>query len=99
MLFRSMHVLNRAIEAIAHPSLTSALNPMKILQDIKATHKSDVISYEIDLTDIVDRWDDLIFMTPETGSLKHPVYVEQLSDGKVKISVNVKELTLYGVIS
>lgn len=94
-----MHVLNRAIEAIPHPTLTSAVGPMKILKDIKAVHKGDVITYEIDLTDIAEDWNPSSFMSPETGSVKHKVTVEKLSDHKVKVSVNVKDLTLYGIIS
>jgi hypothetical protein len=94
-----MHVLNRALEAIPHPSLTSSLGPQKILKDFKAVHKNDVITYEVNIDGIVDEWNNLTFMTPETGSVKHEVKTEMISDRLVRVSINVKDLVLYGIIS
>jgi hypothetical protein len=93
-----MHILNRALEAIPHPDLTAAMSSGNILKDIKAVNKGEKVSYIVDISDLTDKWDNLCFMSPETGSVKREVTVEAIDNNKVKITINPKDIILYGII-
>jgi len=93
-----MHILNRAIEAIPHSTLTGAMHTGNILKDIKATNNGDKVSYIIDINGIADKWDNLSFMSPEIGSIKRGVVVENLGHNKVKVTIDPKNIMLYGIV-
>jgi hypothetical protein len=44
-------------------------------------------------------WENLYFMSPETGSVKREVAAEQISDDEVKITFSIKDIRLYGIVS
>jgi len=93
-----MHILNRAIEAIPHPTLTNAIGPGKILYDIAAANQGENVSYIIDISGLSQKPTEINFMSPETGSLKRKVSVEKLTENKVKITFSTKGIKLYGII-
>ncbi len=94
-----MHLLNRAIEAIAHPELTTPYSGGKILYDINAANKQETLSYIIKTDSMTGSFKDLYFMSPETGSVIRDVAVEQVNEEEIKITFNVKDIKLYGIVS
>lgn len=94
-----MHILNRAIEGIPHPDLTSPYGGGRILLDIKNTNKQEVLSYAVKTDRMEGPWENLYFMSPETGSVKREVAAEQISDDEVKITFSIKDIRLYGIVS
>jgi hypothetical protein len=86
-----MHILNRAIEGIPHPDLTSPYGGGRILLDIKNTNKQEVLSYAVKTDRMEGPWENLYFMSPETGSVKREVAAEQISDDEVKITFSIKD--------
>jgi len=94
-----MHLLNRAIEAVPHPELTTPYGGGKILYDVKALNKQEILSYVIKIDLKNDSFKNICFMSPETGSVKREVKVEQLNEKEIKVTFNVKDIKLYGIVS
>lgn len=96
-----LHLMNRALEAIAHPILKDGHSGGSVLQDIRSLSKDNQLVYEIDLEGYgtSDSWSSLIAKSPELGSEARKVKVERVSDTLARVSINLDGVELYGFVS
>lgn len=94
-----LHLMNRSLEAIPHPQHEDAHNHATVLKDIRSLSTNNRLSYEIDFDGAgCDPWTSTVVRSPELGSEAREVKVERVSATKVKVSINLDGVDLYGVV-
>src|SRR5690606_21865063 len=76
-----LHLMNRAIEATAHPIHKDAHNGGAVLQDFRSLCTDNRLVYEVELDGCgtADSWSSATVKSPELGSDVRQVQVEKLS--------------------
>lgn len=94
-----LHLMNRALEAIPHPEYTDAHNGGVVLQDIRSLSTDNRLVYEIDFAGLeAAPWTAAVVRSPELGEEAREVAVEPLSDTRVRVTINLDGVDLYGVV-
>ncbi len=92
-----LHLMNRALDAMPHPTLKD-LSGVPVLLDVNTANTDSRVEYLIDFTDIGEIWKSAIVLSPELGADNRPVKVEKISDTLIRVSVDISGVKVYGVV-
>ncbi len=92
-----LHILNRELVAIPHDTLKDTFNN-PILYGIDSNNENERLEYIIDFKDICKPWNAAQITSPEIGDAKRNVKLEKLNETCLKVSVDVTDIKIYGVI-
>jgi len=93
-----LHCLNRALEAIPHPTLREANGPRPILHEFKATNSSLAAEYEVDFTGLGQPWPAAELLSPEFDSERREVRIAPVDRTKIRIQVPLVGIRLYATV-
>jgi hypothetical protein len=94
----ALHLLNRALAAVPHPTYHDAHTKQAILQAIKATNTQHTAEYLINFAELGTPWQTAELLSPETGAEKRSIEVEMAGPTSIRIRVNLEKIRLYALI-
>ena len=93
-----IHILNRALKAIAHPSARSEYSGTDVLARIESINIDCDYVYEIDLGGLGITFEDVFLMSPETGDKKTQIRTQRVTDDRIRIYFDLNDIRIYAVI-
>jgi hypothetical protein len=97
-----LHLLNRALEATAHPTLREEWGDPEeggILYGIRSRPKDPQLRFEIDLCGLdTVRWAEPVLQSPELGAPR-TFGMQESEGGRLALSLDVRGIDLYAVVS
>lgn len=92
-----LHLINRALEAEAHASLQDAYKGQAVMSAIRSVSGDGRLEYEIDLDGIGEPWTRATLKSPErSGVVPVPVHAE--ANKRVKLTIDMSGIDIYGVV-